>query len=284
MNGAAAEITARTYQSQRMQLSFVDWGNAKASSLLLLHGRRDHCRSWDTIATEFKRDWHVIAPDLRGHGDSQWASDGNYPMAGFIQDLAELIEQQKLAPVALIGHSLGANVALRYAGIYPGKVTKLVAIEGLNASPKSLVGKPERPFADSLAEWIERKSDISRRSPRRYPSLETACARMLEKHRTLSVEQAQHLTKHGLKHNDDGTWSWKFDNYLYCWPSAEMTGQQSRQLLNRIACPTLHIHGTESWISDPRSNDQFAQDSGRQTCDDIWRVTLGSSRSHEFGN
>ena len=53
---------------------------------------------WDWVAAELRQDWHIIAPDLRGHGDSAWPSDGNYRMAGYIYDLAQLIHQQQLAP------------------------------------------------------------------------------------------------------------------------------------------------------------------------------------------
>src|SRR3954469_25997225 len=85
--------TSRIFFSQRLRLHYVDWGNADAPPLLLVHGGRDHCRNWDWLAEELGRDWHIIAPDLRGHGDSQWSQDGTYMMAGYIYDLAQLIHQ-----------------------------------------------------------------------------------------------------------------------------------------------------------------------------------------------
>ena len=65
--------TSRIYFSQRLRLHYVDWGNPDAPPLLLVHGGRDHCRNWDWVAQALRHDWHVIAPDLRGHGDSQWS-------------------------------------------------------------------------------------------------------------------------------------------------------------------------------------------------------------------
>jgi pimeloyl-ACP methyl ester carboxylesterase len=62
---------SHTYFSQRLRLHYVDWGNPGKPPLLLVHGGRDHCRNWDWTAAAFRDDWHVIAPDLRGHGDSQ---------------------------------------------------------------------------------------------------------------------------------------------------------------------------------------------------------------------
>ncbi len=73
--------TSRHYFSQRMRLHYVDWGNPEAPPLILLHGGRDHCRNWDWVAADLRRDYHVIAPDLRGHGDSAWAASGSYSMA-----------------------------------------------------------------------------------------------------------------------------------------------------------------------------------------------------------
>jgi pimeloyl-ACP methyl ester carboxylesterase len=61
--------TSRIFFSQRLRLHYVDWGNPEAPPLLLVHGGQDHCRNWDWVAQELRRDWHIIAPDLRGHGD-----------------------------------------------------------------------------------------------------------------------------------------------------------------------------------------------------------------------
>ena len=161
--------TSRIYFSQRLRLHYVDWGNPDAPPLLLLHGGRDHCRNWDWVAAALRRDWHVLAPDLRGHGDSQWSSDGNYTLAAFIYDLAQLIHQQELAPVTIVGHSLGGNIALRYSGIYPDNVRRLVAIEGVGASPEKTAERGRVPLAERIQEWIEETRRLSGRLPRRYP-------------------------------------------------------------------------------------------------------------------
>ena len=142
--------TSRIYFSQRLRLHYVDWGNPRAPPLVLLHGGRDHCRNWDWVATALRRDWHVLAPDLRGHGDSQWSPDGNYTLAAFIYDLAQLIHQQELALITIIGHSLGGNIALRYTGIYPDNVRRVVAIEGVGASPEKTAERARVPLAERM--------------------------------------------------------------------------------------------------------------------------------------
>ena len=242
--------SSRTYFSQRLRLHYVDWGNVGAPPLILLHGGRDHCRNWDWVAARLCRDWHVIAPDLRGHGDSAWASDGQYDMAAYLYDLAQLIHQQGLAPVPIVAHSLGGNIALRYAGIFPESVSRLVAIEGLGPSPK-VVAAETRDIATRMRRWMEDQRASSGRSPRRYPTIEDAFRRMQEENKHLSPEQARRLTVHGVNQNEDGTYSWKFDNYIRSWPPYDMTRDEIASLWERITCPTLLVYGAESWASNP---------------------------------
>jgi pimeloyl-ACP methyl ester carboxylesterase len=247
----ASGPTSRIYFSQRLRLHYVDWGNPGAPPLVLLHGGRDHCRNWDWVAAELRRDWHVIAPDLCGHGDSQWSQDGNYTMMGYIYDLAQLIHQQHLAPVTIIAHSLGGNIALRYAGIYPDKVRKLVAIEGLGPAPQVLAERAKKPIAERMQAWIEERRGLAGRLPRRYKTIEDAFRRMQEENKHLSPEQARHLTQHGVNQNEDGTYSWKFDNYVRSWPPYDMAQMDLERLWSRIICPTLLVYGKESWASNP---------------------------------
>jgi pimeloyl-ACP methyl ester carboxylesterase len=243
--------TSRIYFSQRLRLHYVDWGNAGARPMVLVHGGRDHCRNWDWVAEELRGDWRVIAPDLRGHGDSEWSQDGTYMMAGYIYDLAQLIHQQKLAPVTLIAHSLGGNIALRYAGLYPENVARLIAIEGLGPGPKMMAERNARGFPERMRAWIEEQRGLSGRLPRRYASIEDAWKRMQEENKHLSPEQARHLTQHGVNQNEDGTYSWKFDNYVRSWPPYDMRTADVEALWARIACPTLLVYGKESWASNP---------------------------------
>jgi len=243
--------TSHTYFSQRLRLHYVDWGNPGKPPLLLLHGGRDHCRNWDWTATALRDEWHVIASDLRGHGDSQWSQDGSYAMTGYVYDLAQLIHQQRLAPVTVIAHSLGGNIALRYAGIYPETVAKLVAIEGLGPPPRVLAELREKTIAERMDEWIHAQRGFAGRMPRRYASIEDAFRRMQEENPHLTAAQARHLTVQGVNQNEDGTYSWKFDNYVRAWPPYDMPGRDIQLLWSRITCPTLLLYGKESWSGNP---------------------------------
>jgi pimeloyl-ACP methyl ester carboxylesterase len=153
--------------------------------------------------------------------------------------------------VTIIAHSLGGNIALRYTGIYPENVRKLVAIEGLGPSPRSQAKREAMPIDARMRDWIETRRALSARIPRRYPSIEEAFARMQEQNKHLSPAQARHLTEQGVNQNEDGTYSWKFDNYVRGWPPYDMTYAEVEELWARITCPTLLIYGKESWASNP---------------------------------
>lgn len=147
--------TSHFFTSLRTRLHYLDWGNPSAPTLILVHGGFDHARSWDWTARALSRDYHVITPDLRGHGDSGWSPDGSYMMGNFIYDLAQLVDLLDRPPVTIVGHSLGGAISLRYAGLFPDKLRKLVAIEGLGLSPGRLQEKAEQPAPDVWRAWID---------------------------------------------------------------------------------------------------------------------------------
>jgi pimeloyl-ACP methyl ester carboxylesterase len=240
------------YISQRLRLSCLDWGNSDAAALIFLHGGRDQCRSWDSIIARLKARWHILAPDLRGHGDSEWSSDGQYPLECFVYDLANLIEQRELAPVALVGHSLGGNIALRYAALYPDRVRRLMAIEGLGPSPEAQTEAQCMPIAQRLRNWADEQRRLAVPSARkRYASNEAALERMQLRHPRLSRDQAWHLTKTGLMRNEDGTYSWKFDDYIKSRPVINLTTAELQALWRNVECPVSLVYGAESWASNP---------------------------------
>ncbi len=84
MTVALTGPTSQFSVSQRLRLDYVDWGNEDAPPLVLVHGGLDHCRNWDWVAERLRHDWHILAPDLRGHGDSQWltgADSGSFSVS-----------------------------------------------------------------------------------------------------------------------------------------------------------------------------------------------------------
>ena len=245
--------TSHFYFSQRLRLHYVDWGNEGAEPLLLVHGGRDHCRNWDWVAQRLRDRYHIIAPDLRGHGDSAWSIGGGYDMASYIYDIAQIVHQKAMAPVTIISHSMGAGIALNYCGAYPDQVKKIVAIEGLGPSPAVMAEQAKRTVDQRLRDWIEDRRKNSGRSPRRYATLDDAVTRMAEENPHLSPEQARHLTIYGALQNEDGTYSWKFDNHSR-WGLGGLSHADQHHLWSQITCPVLLMRGEESWASDPEAD------------------------------
>jgi pimeloyl-ACP methyl ester carboxylesterase len=250
---------SQSFISQRLRLNYVDWGNPDAPPLILVHGGRDHCRNWDWVAAELRADYHIIAPDLRGHGDSAWSTSGDYSMSAFVYDLAQLIHQQRLAPCRIVAHSLGGSIALRYAGAFPENVIKLVAIEGLGPSPTQLAERATRGPVERMRSWVAETRKLAARIPRRYPTLEDAFHRMQDENKHLTEAQARYLTLHGAMQNEDGTYSWKFDNYVRASAPADFTPEEMRTFWANIACPILFVNGKESWASNPEKDGRMAE-------------------------
>ncbi|KZY56136.1 alpha/beta hydrolase [Erythrobacter sp. HI0063] len=246
--------TSQTFVSQRLRLNYLDWGNPEKPLLMLVHGGRDHARSWDWVAEELREDWHVVAFDHRGHGDSDWVSDGNYNVQDMVYDLAQLVHQLGDDEVTIVSHSMGGNVALRYAGTFPDKVRKIVAIEGLGPSPKRQEEMRADPYPQRMAEWIEKKRAAAARTPRKYDSIEAAFARMIEENSYLTEAQARHLTLHGVTRNEDGTYSWKFDPHLNVWHVEDVADEFLHQTWAAITAPTLLLYGADSWASNPQGD------------------------------
>ncbi|MCH6555655.1 MAG: alpha/beta hydrolase [Chloroflexi bacterium] len=255
-----SEPESRYYYSQRLKLHYAVWGDEGKPPLILIHGGRDHGRNWDRVALALNDRYTIYAPDLRGHGDSGWALGSMYSLPEFVLDVATLVAELGEDPLTVIGHSLGGAIALQYAGTFPDRVLKVVAIEGLG--PPMIEHQPAHL---RMRHWIDHMHEMERRQPRRYASVEDATHRMLEANPHLTAEMAHHLTLHGTRDNDDGTLSWKFDNYVHIRSPYEFNLEDAQDIWSRIQAPVLLIRGTESWAPDPEK-------SGRA-------VTIGNYRS-----
>lgn len=248
MSASLVGPTSHYYYSQRLKLHYVDWGNAGKPLLLLIHGGRDHARNWDWVALALREHFHIVAPDLRGHGDSQWSIGGSYALIDYTLDIAQLLDALGDHPVSIIGHSMGGAIALQYTGTYPDRVAKVVAIEGLGPPPGMI---KEQPAQERMRYWVREMKSLAQRKPKRYPSLDAAVERMHEANPHLSPEQARHLTVHGSYRDEDGTYLWKFDNYTRTTTPYLFNKNDARELWGGITCPVLLLRGTDSWASDP---------------------------------
>jgi pimeloyl-ACP methyl ester carboxylesterase len=162
--------------------------------------------------------------------------------------LAQLLDQLAVFPVLLIGHSLGGGIVLQYSGVYAERVDKVVAIEGLGPTPASLMPRPPHR---RMQAWIDEMRAFAGRQTHRYASLADAVQRMCEANPRLTARMAAHLTLHGTKRLEDGTYTWKFDNYVRASSPYDFNMDDARALWQRITCPTLLIRGADSRATDP---------------------------------
>ena len=121
------------------------WGRAGAPKLFMLHGWMDTSASFQFTVDALARDWHVLAPDWRGYGDTQWGGSDTYWYQDLLADLDQLLTHfQPDEPVNLIAHSFGASMACIYAGARPQRIARLVNIDGFGARDWQPEGAPKR--------------------------------------------------------------------------------------------------------------------------------------------
>lgn len=238
-----------------LALNYLVWGDRTKPPVVLVHGGKDHCRNWDWSVRALLADYCLITPDLRGHGDSDRASGGGYDGHVFVSDfygfMAHLEAEGFVMPLALIGHSLGGNIVLTYSAIAPAKVSRVIAIEGLGASCEMYNTYMEKPAAERLQHWVERRIGADQRAPKRFSNPEDLVTRMAGAHRNLCADQARHLALHAAQKFEDG-WGWKHDPYFGFFPPPSMTSPADHgRIFSAIKCPTLLMRGTASWASDP---------------------------------
>jgi pimeloyl-ACP methyl ester carboxylesterase len=236
------------YDSQGLRLHYVDWGNAGAPTIVLLHGGRDHCRSWDWMARALQPHFHVMAADLRGHGDSDWATGSSYSMADHIYDMTRMVAACGIDQMSIIGHSYGGMISMAYAGAYPEKVTRLAVLDGA-----FLPRVPAASIDRQIGGWVRELDKVSASKARHYGTIAEAAARMSERNKRLTREQALHLATYAVKQNADGTYRWKYDPYQRVNAPYRLSVDDYTALWSRISCPTLLLSASESFIPDPEA-------------------------------
>jgi pimeloyl-ACP methyl ester carboxylesterase len=243
------EPRSRWYTSQRLRLHYVVWGDERKPPVVLVHGGRDHARNWDDVAAALVDEFAVYAVDLRGHGDSDWAVGSMYSLPEFTADLAAFADHLDRDPLALVGHSLGGAIVLQYAGVFPERISRVAAIEGLGPGLRE-----PRAAHLRMRDWIAQLKDFEQRQPRRYRTLDDATARMQEANPHLTPRMARHLAEHGVRRLEDGTYAWKFDNYVRMHSPYEFQLADAREIWNQIRKPVLLIRGDKSWAKDPEQD------------------------------
>ena len=151
----------RRVQAGQVRLAFRVWhampapgtrpgGAAATPPVVLLHALGEDSSDWERVAPELTPSWRVYAPDLRGHGASEWS--GPYTVEQLTADLAAFLDALGLRRVALVGHSMGAAPAYLFAARYPERVTRLVLEEPVPPFPRPPADR-ERPAEPPSFDW-----------------------------------------------------------------------------------------------------------------------------------
>ncbi len=241
-----------TFNERPLPLNIFAWGDPSQPPLILMHGWRDHGRSWDRHAMKLARSRYVLVPELRGHGDSGWSADRAYGSADLVLDLHAICSTLAAGPFDIVAHSAGAETALRYAAVFPERIRRLVAIEGFGMTPAMRAARLSKPIQSRLRSWIEGHAALSLgERTRRFASLAEACQRFCEVHPSFPAELVRHLVRHGLKETGDGGYAWKHDPALKVFSLLDLPLSDLPALWGSIESPVLHIRGSDTWASDP---------------------------------
>jgi esterase len=218
------------FASNGLRLHYLDWGQPSSRPLILLHGGALTAHTWDVVAMGLP-EFRCIAPDLRGHGDSDWAPDGDYSPDAYREDLEALLAHLEIQRSVLIGNSLGGATALRYtahrAASEQPEALVLVDIgpemrEAGRQRLRAFTGGPRE--LDSVDEFVERALAFN---PQRRPA-------------TL-----RRSLLNNLRQLPSGKWTWKYDPRRFGTGPGPTAADRWADV-RRVSCPTLVVRGGRS--------------------------------------
>jgi pimeloyl-ACP methyl ester carboxylesterase len=243
---AATRDDGASMQSRKLSLAtgltyhVLEWSGPGELTFVLVHGFADHGYMWNDVAERLAPHAHVIAPDLRGHGDSDWIGPGGYyHYMDYIADLDDVIAQLARRRIVLVGHSMGGTVCSYFSGTRPGRPIALALLEGLGPPDLSEADGPERTRG-----WIDAWR-IARAKVRPMATLDEAVRRLQRHDARLGDELARRLAEIGTRAVDGG-FVWKHD------PLHRTAGPYPFRLAvairywQRISCPVLFVDGADS--------------------------------------
>ena len=221
-------------------------------TLLMLHGWMDVSASFQFVVDALGRGWRVVAPDWRGFGRTDRTPTDCYWYPDYLADLEFILDDVVgQASAWLIGHSMGANVALMYAGARPQRVRAVVNLEGFGLRPTRPAQAPGR-----YAQWIDQLKQGG--ALRDYASQQEVAARLMKNNPRLSAERAAFLAQHWSEPDGAGRFRiagdpahrivnptlYRIDEVLACWKSVE--------------CPVLWVQGAQTDVLQHVGEDRSA--------------------------
>jgi len=227
------EPTDHQVRVNGMSFHYLEWGNPANPTILMLHGGSQQAHSWDFVSLPLSEHYHILALDQRGHGDSDWASDGDYTIEAHQGDIDGFVQAKGLKDFHLIGHSMGGRNSYVWASRHPSTLRSLVIVDtGPEAQARGrnrIQSFRELPDElDSFEEFARRVQEYTGRTP----------------------EQVLGALKYSIRRRPDGKWSWKYDKLLRTpgQRTPQWSPEQLWEAVSRIDCPTLVVRGGDSDI------------------------------------
>jgi pimeloyl-ACP methyl ester carboxylesterase len=222
------------------------WGAETDPSAVLVHGNGAHAHWWDPLVPALVPGWRLHAPDLRGHGESDWPEPPAYRLSDLGEDLDAVLDALGPRPVVLVGHSMGGRIAVWVAARRPERVRALVLLDTRmrDADP------------DAVAAW--RGQIGGRRHGRIYPTRAAAEAafRFVPDEPDVPPAVVADLAHHAVVERRPGEWTYRFDRAVLRL-DADGAGDLSA-MLGRVRCPTLLMAGERSWVMDAAERESMA--------------------------
>ena len=216
-----------------MQFHYLDWGNQGKPEMLLLHGGAQSAHSWDFFALTMRDHYHVIAPDQRGHGDSDWSQAGDYATHFHVGDMHGLTDAIGLAKFTLVGLSMGGRNSYGLASAHPDKVRAMIVVD---VGPET-----EEKGRKRIQEFLEDSYE--------FDSFDWLVERVQKYNPWREEKQIRGSLINNLKRMEDGRWTWKHDRRrgVRRDRGVELTDNAWEDIAN-VKCPTLLVRGAESDI------------------------------------
>lgn len=282
-NAAASAGAAADYQVQRPSTSLraqvrqLDyhlrhWGAAPSTAtaeqpmLVLLHGWMDVAASWqfvvDAFSDAFAQGRCILAPDWRGFGNTHmpWPCD-SYHFPDYLADLDRLLDHYAgEQPIDLVGHSMGGNIAMMYAGTRPQRIRRLVNLEGFGLAATQPSQAPGR-----YAQWLDelRKLECGEMALKAYDSLEAVAQRLAKTNPRLSTDKAIWLARHWASQNAQGQWRILGDAAHKVTSAQLYRVDEALALYAAITAPVLSIEASDdslgSWWKDKYTLEEYHQ-------------------------
>jgi esterase len=238
-----------TVQARSMRLHYLDWGGPGKETILFLHGAHLTAHTWDLVCLALRPRFRCIALDARGHGDSDWAPEGDYSLDAHVGDVTALVRALELNDFFLVGHSMGGGTAVGYAG---QNSRRLKALATVDTGPRYIEDSAPRTGHQRMQAFVE--------GPAELPSIEHFVERAIEFNPKRDRRLLRRSLLYNLRQMPDGTWTWKYDRAGLRQRNGAMAERQAklRELVTHIQCPTLVLRGGRSDIFSDEDAERFA--------------------------